>query len=616
MSIRSFSCARRIVVFSIFLTVATAFTGARGQGLLDKIVPLEVKRQRLDHVLEILSNRGNFFFSYNSSIVKKDSIVSLSANGKTVRQVLNLLFDDSYEYMESGNYVIIRKTPIKTPLITSQAYTNDKIYVVSGYVLDETSGEGLRDATVYEKSKLQSTLTNGNGYFEIRFKSKPVSTALTFSKEFYQDTTIVIQPKYNQQMRVAILPVEWNARMVSVSPEDYAGRDSIVIAIQVDSIITSYGHLLNDSIKVERTFVGRIFVSSRQKIQSLNLKKFFTERPFQMSLFPGLSTHGWLNAQVVNKVSLNIFGGYSAGVNGLEAAGWFNIDKKSVRWVQLAGWFNIVGGSVEGLQAAGIHNLVLDSVKGVQLAGISNVVRRKFTGLQSAGIYNHVGDSMRGVQLAGIANFTKKRMSGFQAAGIANVSGREVSGVQIAGIVNVARKLKGVQVGLINISDTSEGYSIGLINIVLKGYHQLVFSANEVTNTNVAFKTGNRKLYSILQAGMQTGTKDKVYSFGYGVGRIFSLGGRWTLSPELLSQQLYLGDWDHVNVLNRLNMNFNVKLGKYVSLSAGPCFSIYYSNQTTAVNGYKLDVAAGYSPFSMGGRVKGWFGWNASVNLF
>src|SRR5690349_6353906 len=104
-------------------------------------------------------------------------------------------------------------------------------------------------------------------------------------------------------MRVAILAVEWNARMVTVSPEDYLAHDSIVIAIQVDSIITSYGHLLNDSIKVERTFVGRVFVSSKQKIQSLNLKKFFTDRPYQMSLLPGLSTHGWLNAQVVNKVS-------------------------------------------------------------------------------------------------------------------------------------------------------------------------------------------------------------------------------------------------------------------------------------------------------------------------
>jgi hypothetical protein len=42
MSIRSFSCARRIAVLGIFLTVATAFTGTQAQGLLDKIVPMDV----------------------------------------------------------------------------------------------------------------------------------------------------------------------------------------------------------------------------------------------------------------------------------------------------------------------------------------------------------------------------------------------------------------------------------------------------------------------------------------------------------------------------------------------------------------------------------------------
>jgi len=63
-----------------------------------------------------------------------------------------------------------------------------------------------------------------------------------------------------------------------------------------------------------------------------------------------------------------------------------------------------------------------------------------------------------------------------------------------------------VQLGLINIADTSEGYSIGLINIVVKGMHRLVSPPNEVTNTNVAFKTGNKKkLYSILEVGMRAG---------------------------------------------------------------------------------------------------------------
>ena len=44
---------------------------AQAQNLLNKNISLEVNRQRLDNVLEILSNKGNFYFSYNSNIIKK-----------------------------------------------------------------------------------------------------------------------------------------------------------------------------------------------------------------------------------------------------------------------------------------------------------------------------------------------------------------------------------------------------------------------------------------------------------------------------------------------------------------------------------------------------------------
>jgi len=192
-----------------------------------------------------------------------------------------------------------------------------------------------------------------------------------------------------------------------------------------------------------------------------------------------------------------------------------------------------------------------------------------------------------------------------------------MKGVQVAGIINYAKKLKGVQLGLINIADTSEGYSIGIVNIVLKGYHQLIFSSNETTNTNFEFKTGNRKLYSILMAGMQTGSTEKLYTFGYGIGRAFPLNERWSVAPELLSQHLYLGSWHHLNLLNRFNLNANCKLGKNLSLSAGPSFSVYYSTQPAPIPGYKFDIApAGYHAFNMGSNVKGWFGWNASINIF
>lgn len=592
-------------------------TTSHSQLIFQKNISLNVNRQRLDNVLEILSNKGDFYFSYNSTIIKKDSLVSFNATNKTVKEILTILFNNTYEFKESGNYIIIRKAPIRMTLITNKGVMEDKIYSVSGFVYDDQSGAAINEASIYEKTILASALTNADGFFKIKLKSSKTKTAeLTVSKEFYEDTTIKIQPRFDQQLTITMIPVELQEDNVIIKPEDYLTPDS---SKENTDTVAAQRIITNDSIKVERTGLGKFLLSGKQKVQSLNLKKFFTTRPFQVSVIPGVGSHGKLSSQVVNNFSLNLFGGYTAGTNGLEIGGLFNIDKKEVKYVQVAGLFNAVGGQVKGLQVAGINNLVLDSVKAVQVAGLNNVVRGKMSGLQIAGIYNHVTDSVKGLQVGGVGNFSRKKVSGMQIAGVANVSSKQIDGVQVAGVINYAKKLRGVQIGLINIADTSEGYSIGLINIVLKGYHKLSFSVNEILNVNAAFKTGNSKLYSILQAGINAGDSNRVYSFGYGLGSEFPLNKKksLTLNPELSSQYLYMGSWNYTNILNRLNLNLNVKLNKYVSFFAGPSFSVYISDQKTGISGHRFPVPpSGYNTFKFSNKVNGWFGWNAGINFF
>ena len=608
-----FSTLFYFFIFSLFINVATY-----GQVILQKNISLEVSNQRLDNVLEILSNKGNFYFSYNSSIIKKDSLVSFRASNKTVKEILLLIFNTTYEFKESGNYVIIRKAPIRMTLVTQKGVTEERIYSVSGYVYDEQSGAAINEASIYEKTILASAMSNEEGFFKIKLKSSKSGTAeLTVSKEFYEDTTVKIQPRFDQQVSITMMPVEMPGSTEVITPEDYLTPDSLKIT--PDTTVNANPPSATDSIKVQETGIGRFLLSGKQKIQSLNLKNFFATRPFQISVVPGLSTHGQLSSQVANNFSLNIFGGYTAGTNGLELGGLFNIDKKEVKYFQAAGLFNSVGGEVKGLQLAGINNLVQDSVEGMQAAGINNFVTGKMHGFQAAGIYNHVSDSVKGVQIAGVGNFSKEKVSGVQIAGVSNISNREMNGVQIAGVINYAKKLRGVQIGLINIADTSAGYSIGLINVIIKGYHKLSFSFNEIQNFNAAFKTGNSKLYSILEAGLNASDSNKVYSFGYGLGSELSLNKRKTLSinPELSCQYLYLGSWDYTNLLNRFNLNFNVKLGKYVSLFAGPSYSVYVTNQDFGFSGYRFPIPpSGYNTTKYSSTVKGWFGWNAGINFF
>src|SRR6186713_2350359 len=115
----------KLLFFAVFLVVTIKSIDA--QNPLNRNISLQVNRQRLDNVLEILSNKGDFYFSYNSNILKRDSLVTITVYNKTIKQVLDFLFTEGYEYKESGNYIIIRRSPIKVSLITNKAITEDRI---------------------------------------------------------------------------------------------------------------------------------------------------------------------------------------------------------------------------------------------------------------------------------------------------------------------------------------------------------------------------------------------------------------------------------------------------------------------------------------------------------
>src|SRR5688572_32397955 len=92
----------------IFITVSYLFctlSPGHAQQLLRKTVAVNVKRQPVLTVLNELSRQGNFHFSYTSDVVRNDSLVTLSAQHKSVKQVLDMLFGGSRQYREVGDHI-------------------------------------------------------------------------------------------------------------------------------------------------------------------------------------------------------------------------------------------------------------------------------------------------------------------------------------------------------------------------------------------------------------------------------------------------------------------------------------------------------------------------------
>jgi hypothetical protein len=590
-------------VFLFLLISILASYAAAGQSMLQKKATIQAQNQPVREVLKSIEKQTGFYFSYNNNIVNNDSLITVSQKNKPVEELLKALFGNRYQYIESSDHLII------------QPAASFQYWYVSGMVVDKITGEPISYATVYERQQLVSTMTDENGRFRLQLKERKPNASISISKVSYADTLIMLSSEQPQDIKIGIQQVSY----------------------VIDSIVIS---------SVEKNWLADAFLSSKQTMNSLNLDNFFSKQPFQFSLTPGLGSHGRMGSQVVNKFSLNVLGGYTAGVNGFELGTLFNIVKHDMGYVQVAGLFNIVGGNVSGIQVGGLYNSVLDSVSGIQIAGLSNIVAKDMKGIQVAGLYNHsfhskgiqiaglgsvnvksakgvaIGglfnstQNMDGVQIAGFANVNVKETKGVQIAGMANVSTKGMNGLQIAGFVNVTKKLKGVQIGFINIADTSEGYSIGFLNVILKGYHKVSISTSEMQHLTVSYKSGNQRLYSILIAGMQLDNSKKAYSVGYGLGSDRSLGKNFFLNPELTHQYFYTGNEEQQNLLNRLQLNIKYKLGKYCAFYAGPTFSVLYAKQTLPVEGYSSDLSNGYPKVSFGKEVIGWIGWNIGLDLF
>ena len=543
-----------------YLFIASFFCLANkelyGQELLDKKMSIQIYKQPLSQALRALAREGDFYFSYNSRIIPKDSLVTLKSTDKTLKNILIHLLGIRYIYKQQGNYVIIQ-----------QYKGNEETYFISGHVINAKDGKGIPNVSVYAKKQLVTVLTDSEGYFKLKLHDYSAYILLGASKVNYSTRTITLNSGKKLYLKVQLSPIQ----KVTLNP------------------VTVYSY---------KNWISKLLLSSKQKIRDINLSDFFVNQKFQFSVWPTVGSHGKMSGQIKNNWTFNILGGYSAGVKWFELGGLFNIDKKDVGTFQMAGIFNAVEGKATGFQGAGIYNVVGDSL----------------TGFQIAGIYNKVDGAVSGVQMAGILNKTKD-VRGWQFAGAINLNKDTITGLQMAGIFNKTKVLKGWQVGLINISDTSNGYSLGLVNMVKKNsFYKLDLSYNETMEGNIAFKSGSPKLYNIISLNIGNLKDHPYWGFGYGLGHLFNYDRKVTYSLELAGQFIVGGFKYDTPVLSNIRSSIHIPLSHKIGLYAGPSFNVLF--QGSALPKYSNMRLRPKHYFTLSDNIFSWFGFQVGISFF
>lgn len=364
------------------------------------------------------------------------------------------------------------------------------------------------------------------------------------------------------------------------------------------------------------------FVSSAQDNDTIKT------RPVQVTFFYPIGTNGLESPTYTNQFSFNVLSGVNGGVDGVEIGGISNVNTGDVNGLQIAGIANVDMKSANGLVISGIANVIKDSSQSICVAGISNVVGGSSlnTGLQVAGISNlnnsdYIGGqiggivnlnngSLKGVQIAGISNVNNGNLEGTQVSGISNFVNGDLSGTQI-GLVNKAKNVKGFQLGLINVAnDFESGVPLGLFSFVKNGYHAVELSTSDAIYTNLNFKMGVDKLYTIYKVGFTAGQDDNYVTYGLGLGTKINLTDRFNLSIEGSSNHIIKsGFTPNFDLLCRADVAVRYNLNKHFSVFAGPSFNVYLSEYDLDSESTALKVP--YSLYS-----KNWWNNNGSTSIW
>ena len=586
---------KALTTIALILLAVSFSSGQAATPLLERQISINFQNEKLDQALTRISDKAGFSFSYPSSIIDRNRTISFDFQNKTIRQILDEIFRGEIEYKERSRHIILTKP--------KKSGKDDQL--IKGYIIDETTGERLRNVTVYEPVTLSSAVTNSFGYFEIKAKSRE-DLKLVVNRENYTDTIVDVQSKRGRLLNI---PIHINKEKIRT---------------QADSL----GH------KLKRFWKNQILNPANRNLYNVTDTLY---RTAQFSIVPFVGTNHRLSGNVINDWSFNLLGGYSLGVRYAEVGGLFNLDRGDVEILQFAGLFNTLGGKMKGLQMAGVFNANYQGTEGAQFAGVANInwnTSKYFSlagalnftrissegvhvagagnftlgeqkGPHAAGLFNFSTGNGGPVQVAGLLNFTAKNFHGFQFAGLANFTGRDCDCSQISGginfsgrrvrgsqiaVVNYASRINGSQLGLINIADSISGIPIGLISLAFNGYHKIEISADEIFYTNIAFRTGARQFYNILSAGAKPdtyGEEETIWTFGYGFGTAPKIN-RWLyLNFDLTANQVM--DRKKIEALNLLN-----KLYLGVDLQASKNFSITLG---ATLNGYLTEMSyEGYKP--------------------
>lgn len=200
--------SKRLLCFGIGWLAFTLTVLAQAS-VLDQQVTVHKSSATLQEVLTALSNAYSLSFSYSNDLVPLQQQVSISADNRPLRQVLDsLLKNTGIRYTLIGSQVVLQ--PAKVP---AGEKPKERLSI-SGHITDAASGENLAGATVTIGTT--GNTSNAYGFYSLQVPGGPMKLQVRylgyeplelFIPAILEDTTLTfgLQPLSNVMQEVSVV---------------------------------------------------------------------------------------------------------------------------------------------------------------------------------------------------------------------------------------------------------------------------------------------------------------------------------------------------------------------------------------------------------------------------
>ena len=203
---------------------------------LEKKITIIAHDQTLGFVIKQISEKGDILFSYNPQIIPVDRKVTVVARNTSLSNIFDKVFTaNGIDYVVSEKQVILKlhkKESSDTPEVKVQ---HPRKFTISGYIRDNSTGEVIIGANVYDQASFQGTTSNAYGFYSLSLSEGEYRITYSFVGYTAVNQEFVLNKNIESTLELELTPVNIKTVVITSDPDEAHSQISHTGGIQLSS---------------------------------------------------------------------------------------------------------------------------------------------------------------------------------------------------------------------------------------------------------------------------------------------------------------------------------------------------------------------------------------------